>query len=172
MSLRGHVAALRVLTDVKVTQQGFKTSPGPNGQSCTSCEYGEEFSDSDKDTEGVCRLWKRDVGAKAWCESWTKSDRLKHVKPDTSADQKPDRETQLPSQKRAAAMKAAEPPPPKKTPKPAPKPDAEDEPEDEPEEEPEDKPAKKPLPPLKKPGTALKNIMARKKASQNNIDYK
>lgn len=107
MSLRLKIVTLRALLS-EAEQSGFKSSPGPDGQSCCSCEFGERFDDEDKDTDGWCRLWDISVSAKSWCESWSKSDRLKHVKPKDS-DQSPDRETRTPSQKRAAKAKAQEP---------------------------------------------------------------
>jgi len=53
----------------------YQTKPGPEGQTCPSCEFGEQFGDKDK-AEGWCRRWDRAVVRSAWCDSWSRSTRL------------------------------------------------------------------------------------------------
>lgn len=132
-----------------LTQTCFKGSPGPKGQSCESCEYGEMFDDDDG-PEGYCRLWDVSVTRKSWCDDWTKSSRLKSPMP-KATDDDPAPETQTPSQKNAAKKEVV----PKNAPPPPPPDEEEEEPEEKPEEEedePEEEAPKKKKNPFKPKG--------------------
>lgn len=87
---------------MKAEIKGYKSSPGPKGQTCPSCEYGEQFGDED-DKTGWCRRWDRDVTRSAWCESWTRSTRLDT--PEIPVNDSPERVKEKP--KEAPAKPAA-----------------------------------------------------------------
>jgi hypothetical protein len=79
--------------------KGYKSSPGPKGQTCESCEYGECFDD-DKAPQGWCRRWDRDVTRSAWCEGWTRSTRLDT--PEIPVNDSPERVKEKPKGNTAA----------------------------------------------------------------------
>ena len=78
----------------------YQTSPGPKGQTCESCEFGELFDD-DSGAEGWCRAYDTKVTRAAWCSQWSKSTRLDNPIPVPDDD---------PTPKTAAAPVAASPP--------------------------------------------------------------
>lgn len=134
---------------VRAARKGYKTSPGPKGQTCESCEYGELFDD-DQGSDGWCRLWDADAAQSGWCESWTRSTRLDippvkaNDSPEQAKDAEPAQKKSKGTAKSGPAVKGKFPfkkrpkPLPLKRPKPLPlKPGGPGEPE-EPEAEPEE----------------------------------
>ena len=101
MTRRLTVLVQRLREELKPAEiKGYKSSPGPKGQTCESCEYGECFDD-DKGPGGWCRRWDRDVGRSAWCESWTRSTRLDT--PEIPVNDSPERAKEKPKKDAAAA---------------------------------------------------------------------
>jgi len=100
MTRRLTVLVQQLREATKATIKGYKSSPGPKGQTCESCEYGECFDD-DKGPSGWCRRWDRDVGRSAWCESWTRSTRLDT--PEIPVNDSPERAKEQPKKAVVAA---------------------------------------------------------------------
>jgi hypothetical protein len=76
------------LTEASETPPDYQGTPGPKGQNCENCEFGELFDD-DPGPKGWCRLYDVNVQRLAWCSQWTKSSRLDHPKPPVDDDPTP-----------------------------------------------------------------------------------
>lgn len=74
--LKSLISITRALLEQgKIALPVLQPSPGPKGQNCENCEFGEMFDDAPT-PEGWCRAYDRDVTRTSWCDQWVKSSRL------------------------------------------------------------------------------------------------